>query len=101
MSGDPQPKVFRQRSKPPTDFSAPTRVAVTWRSNGLCEAMTPVCHQGPHRGVHMHHVEARRAGDHTAANALNVCHAAHAHIHAHPAEAFERGWMRPVNSVLL
>lgn len=69
--------------------------AVNVRSGGRCEADTPDCPPGPHRADHHHHVVLRSRGglDHRN-NLLHVCFSAHDWIHAHPAEATERGLMR-------
>lgn len=73
---------------------AESREAVIRRAYGRCEANTPACPRREHAGVHCHHVKQRSAGgDHTPANLLLVCSAAHSYIHDHPAESFERGWL--------
>lgn len=65
-----------------------------FRAYGRCEANTPACPEREHRGVHAHHVLPRSASvDHSPENLLWVCAAAHDHIHAHPAEAYDKGWL--------
>lgn len=46
------------------------------------------------RAEHAHHRRMRsQGGTDTAENLLAVCHACHDHVHAHPAEAYRRGWL--------
>lgn len=68
--------------------------AVTRRSRGLCEASTPACPDGPHKGSHRHHKLPRSlGGEHTPENLLHVCTTAHTWIHEHPADSYEHGWL--------
>ena len=55
-----------------------------------CEAMTSACTVRP---AHRHHVILRSQGGHDGPT-LDVCAPCHLHIHANPAEAYERGWLR-------
>lgn len=65
------------------------------RANGLCEANTPACPPGRHRGAHAHHIILRsQGGSDDPSNLLFVCSAAHRWIHDHPAESYVRGWLR-------
>lgn len=56
-----------------------------------CEARTDVC-EG--RAVHRHHKRGRVGVDADAReHTIDVCDACHRHIHAHPTESYQRGWM--------
>lgn len=45
--------------------------------------------------AHRHHVLLRsHGGGDERSNTLDVCRVCHDYIHAHPAEAYERGWLR-------
>lgn len=71
---------------------AAAKAHVRWRSNGLCEARTPACPEGWHRGVHVHHLVPRsKSVDHSPDNLRLCCEASHSWIHSHPAEARQRG----------
>lgn len=93
----------RTRLKPVSDKKrvrdaelAKARVEVAQRAFGRCEANTPACPSREHAGVHAHHVRRRSAGGgHGAENLLWVCEAAHAYIHANPAESYDAGWLVP------
>lgn len=62
------------------------------RANGWCEANTPACRSGAHQGAHAHHVLRRsQGGGHDESNLVWTCFDGHTWIHAHPAEAVERG----------
>lgn len=75
---------------------AEARAAVQFRSYGRCEANTPACPRREHAGVHCHHVKQRSAGGkHSPENLMLVCEKAHSYIHEHPAESFEKGWLKP------
>lgn len=64
-------------------------------TEGCCIAHTPVCPSGDHRADEVHHMLPRSAGGgHELANLLPCCGDAHDYIHAHPAESYERGWLR-------
>ena len=71
------------------------RAQVEYRSNGWCEAwIEGVCPSHFHRATQLHHRRTRsQGGQHTPENLLAVCNAAHDHIHAHPAESYEAGWL--------
>ena len=69
---------------------------VIWeRSGGMCEANTPACLPGPHRGGHCHHrsISERRIGLHNPDHGLMTCPEGHAYIHANPAESYDMGWL--------
>lgn len=71
---------------------AVSRRAVEIRSGGWCEAGTPDCPSGRHRGEHVHHVVPRsRGGVHDPANLKMLCRAAHEFAHAHPNWARQHG----------
>lgn len=62
------------------------------RANRRCEARTEVC---AGHATQVHHVLPRgRGGDDDLGNLLAVCLPCHSHIHAHPVESLERGWLR-------
>ena len=76
------------------DSIARFRIAVAMRSGGWCEANTPSCAPGRHEGTQAHHRLMRsQGGTHDPENGLWCCSQAHAHIHRHPAESYERGWL--------
>lgn len=85
-----RPRAASRRLAPP-DWPSDVRAAVQARSGGRCEARCDILCTG--YGEHLHHRLLRRHGDHTAANALAVCHACHQAIHAHPAAAYAHGLM--------
>lgn len=67
---------------------------VEGRANGKCEANTPACPPGSHRGEHAHHRVLRaQQGSDDPSNLLWVCALAHDHIHLHPEESYAAGWM--------
>lgn len=69
------------------------RVVAMERATGVCEARLEGVCDGP--GCHAHHVLPRSAGGTNHADNLAwLCSACHAHIHAHPAWAYETGWLR-------
>lgn len=70
-----------------------TRVRCKDRADGRCEArVAPGC---PGVGQQAHHIVLRsRGGSDDLSNLMWLCHLCHAHIHANPAEATARGWMR-------
>lgn len=88
---------IRRRSarKAATDAAyAEARAAVEFRAYGRCEANTPACPPREHRGDHCHHILRRsHTSAHDPALLLLVCALAHEYIHAHPAEAYEKGWL--------
>lgn len=59
----------------------------------LCEANTPACPSGPHRGWHAHHVRRRKgqADVHAVEGLRWVCWDGHQWAHANPAEARDLG----------
>ena len=76
------------RSKVPDDV----RQAVEYRAGFGCEVSGPNC---TGKGEHLHHVLRRsQGGGHTADNLLLTCAPDHRHIHANPAQSYERGWLR-------
>lgn len=62
------------------------------RAEGRCEAWaSPGCRG---RGELTHHLAGRGGADpHAVEGLLVVCDPCHRHIHAHPAESYEQGWM--------
>ncbi len=78
----------------PSELAA-AKAQVRKRSGGMCEASTPACPVWPHEAVHVHHVVRRphTGGVHDPAVMLDCCRPAHDHIHANPAESYERGWL--------
>lgn len=65
------------------------RAAIRARARGRCEATTPACPEGEHDGHHAHHVwpSDRDAGRHDPNRGRLLCAAAHAWVHANPADA--------------
>lgn len=63
------------------------------RSRGACER----CFVGiPEDGFECHHRKLRsRGGEDTVINCVALCDRCHGHIHAHPAQSTEEGWMVP------
>jgi hypothetical protein len=71
------------------------KALVVERSGGWCEASTPACPVGLHRGEHLHHVILRsHGGPDEPWNLLHLCHAAHRWVHDNPARSYEMGLMR-------
>lgn len=67
------------------------RDAIRGRCADRCEAIATVGCTGQYEQAH--HRRGRVGPDpHRADNLLAVCGPCHAHIHAHPSEARERGW---------
>jgi len=82
------------RRRKPLRSRGPARKMVTaqGRAGGTCEARTRAC---TGRGVHDHHVvRPSRGGRDEIDNLLWVCAPCHGYIHEHPAESYERGWLR-------
>ena len=80
-------RTMRQRN----DARIALREEVLMRSHGDCEIGSPVC---TGRGHHVHHVKRRsRGGRDTLDNVRLACEACHTHLHANPAEAYEKGWL--------
>ena len=69
------------------------RAEVEGRAGSLCEAGVPgVCQI---RGHHAHHVLMRsQGGPDEPHNLLWLCGACHRYVHDHPAESYEKGWLR-------
>jgi hypothetical protein len=62
------------------------------RSRGRCEVRTPVCTGTARQG---HHIQRRsQGGPDDAENLLDSCNECHTYLHAHPAESYERGWLK-------
>lgn len=62
------------------------------RAAGVCEAMVPGVCTG--RAEHWHHRRMRsQGGAHEVVNGLGVCAGCHGFFHAHPAHAYEAGWL--------
>lgn len=77
------------------------RQAAHNRAEGACEARVPdICdsHAPLDRG-HAHHLAGRGGPDpHRIDNLLWCCPSCHHWIHLHPAESYDRGWMRRRNT---
>lgn len=68
------------------------REAVMQRAGWRCEIGSAVCIRV---AAHAHHVLPRSAGGgHEAENGLAACAPCHSYLHANPAEAYERNWLR-------
>ena len=68
------------------------RDEVRERSGGNCEIRLVTC-KG--RAQHQHHrLRRSQGGPDTADNLLDCCWSCHDAIHAHPAESYEKGWLR-------
>lgn len=85
-----KPKPRSQRS--PNEFPDETKQFVRRRSGGRCEAQTRVC---TGEAAHFHHRKSRSSKDQRAVNALHLCSACHAHIHANVAKSRMCGWIVP------
>ena len=57
----------------------------------LCEAHSPVC-GGPVVDRH-HRLLRKHGGCDCPENTLDLCDPCHDYVHAHPAEAYRRGWL--------
>lgn len=69
------------------------RVEVEERSCGVCEALIDGVCVG--RVSHLHHIRRRsQGGEDVAANLLALCAFCHEHIHRHPGESYDHGWLR-------
>lgn len=91
---EPMRRGHRRAGAERTDWKT-VRQLVLDRSKGCCEANTPDCPPGPHRGAHLHHLILRaQGGPDEAWNLLNVCVEAHVWIHANPALSYERDLLR-------
>lgn len=72
----------------PSRRARPDEPLATW-----CAAQIPGVCTG--RATDRHHLLPRSAGGgDEAANTVDLCAADHAHIHAHPAWAYEAGWLK-------
>ena len=72
-----------------SDFTPEAKREITRRSRGWCEM--PGCQR---YGQHLHHRLMRsQGGMGTAENGMHVCRPHHEYIHAHPALAYEMGWL--------
>lgn len=61
-------------------------------AGGWCEADTPACRPGAHRGAHAHHVKLRsQGGGHEVENLRWVCWDGHEWVHANPEAARAMG----------
>lgn len=81
----------RKTTKRDNEFSPAVRKAAEARSGGRCEAQTTNCVQ--RATVHHHRWRRGQGGRGTLENDLHCCDPCHRHIHDHPAEAFEKGWL--------
>lgn len=82
--------VFVSKRKKP-DIPASVRKAVHERSEGICEALTPVCNG---RAEHLHHIVRRsQGGEHVASNLIHVSSDCHQYIHANIAWAKKHGFL--------
>jgi hypothetical protein len=67
------------------------RQKVMRRSGGACEVQADGCGV---RAVHVHHRLMRsQGGGDEPANLLAACRSCHNHVHDHPAEAYDAGWL--------
>ena len=88
--GPMKPRVKPMPRKAAPTVAAKIRAKVRQRSRGVCEAVTPVC---TGTAVHQHHKAGRGANLDNASLIIDVCRSCHDFIHAHPTEAYERGWL--------
>lgn len=77
------------------------RKLVLSRSPSMCEARTPACTGGP--PSHAHHRKLRKQGgsNDPHLNGLACCAPCHTWIHAHPAAAYDAGWLTRSSDVEL
>lgn len=68
------------------------RKDVAGRSGERCEIGSSVCEL---RGTECHHLLPRaQGGRDEIGNCVWTCAPCHVYVHAHPAESYERGWLR-------
>lgn len=80
-------RTMRQRN----DARIALREEVLMRSHGSCEIVSPVC---TGRGHHVHHRRRRSQGGRDVLEDVRLsCSACHGYLHAHVAEAFDKGWL--------
>lgn len=79
----------RRRPAKSTVIPWTVRQEVEARSGGLCE--WPSC---PEQATDLHHRLMRsQGGKHTVENLAALCRSHHRHIHDHPAQSYESGWL--------
>lgn len=79
----------KRRHPAGSQIPAEVRAAVEARSGGLCE--WPSC---PNHATDLHHLRMRsQGGKHTETNLVHICAPHHRHIHDHPAQSYESGWL--------
>lgn len=87
--GDKTRDAYLRRRRAAQPFPATVRRSIEARSGGVCE--WPACHT---RATDLHHRLMRsQGGQHTASNVAHLCRRHHRHIHDHPAESYQTGWL--------
>ena len=85
----------RKTRRPSHKNAAWRKVHAEVKARTWCEASTPACPDGRHRGEHAHHVTLRaQGGPDEAWNLLWVCFAGHDFIHRNVGVSVEHGWIR-------
>ena len=87
----------RRRQSELSEYRRSRRI-VQARAGGRCECggFNRDC---PGVGSEAHHLQPRRAGDHTPGNLVWLSAACHRLVHAHPADAYRAGLLERVNTV--
>lgn len=70
-----------------------SRKIVSERSGGRCEARIGGVCSGTAECVH-HVLRRSQGGGHEPENLLHLCNRCHGWVHANPAEAMEKGWLK-------
>lgn len=84
-------RVSARRRKRDAVYPA-ARAAARDRADGRCEVHAVMACTG--LAEQIHHIAGRGGPDpHRLENLLAVCHRCHQHIHLHPRESYDRGWM--------
>lgn len=91
--GRTRPRAERIAGRKPAGNPIPpeARAAVRERSGGRCELLAAA--DCTALAAEQHHRQRRRDGGHGLANLVDACSPCHAHAHAHPALARDRGWI--------
>ena len=71
---------------PPDPVTDEVRALVRLRSGNKCELCGGAAQ-------HLHHRQLRRAGDHSAANLVHLCHLCHRRVHGHVRWSTDEGWL--------